>query len=204
MKLNVKIGGKSDKSVDVSDVVFDAGYNEPMIHQVVTAQMAGERAGTKAQKNRRDSRGGGAKPWKQKGTGRARAGTNRSPIWVGGARAFAARPRDFSQKVNKKMFRGAMRAMLSELLRKERLVVVNEFTLETPKTKGLLLALKQLDVADALLVLDCVDDNLLMASNNLPHIAIVDAQGLDPLALIGFKKVVMTEAALRQLEERLL
>jgi large subunit ribosomal protein L4 len=199
MKLKMQGSG----SVDVTDTAFGAEFNEALIHQVVTAYLAGGRAGTKAQKNRAAVRGGGAKPWAQKGTGRARAGTIRSPIWVGGGRTFAAKPRDFSQKVNKKMYRAAMRSMLSELVRQDRLVVVEELALEAPKTKLLATKLKELDLDNVLVLNEAFDEKLFLAARNLPNVGICDASSIDPVVLIRFDKVLVTLPALKLIEERL-
>ncbi|MCH7897732.1 MAG: 50S ribosomal protein L4, partial [Proteobacteria bacterium] len=165
--MKLKMQGKG--SVDVAESAFGAKFNEALIHQVVTAYLAGSRAGTKAQKNRAAVRGGGAKPWAQKGTGRARAGTIRSPIWVGGGRTFAAQPRDHSQKVNKKMYRAALRSMLSELIRQDRLVVVESFEIEAPKTKLLATKLKDLDLNNVLILNEAFDEKLFLAARNLPN-----------------------------------
>jgi len=202
MQLNVLEKGKAKTSVDVTDSVFASDYNEALIHQLVVAQMAGERQGSKAQKSRAEVSGGGRKPWRQKGTGRARAGSIRSPIWIGGGKTFAAKPRDFSQKVNKKMFRAAMCSMLSELVRQERLIVIEDIALEDHKTKNLAAKLNEWGVEEALLVVDHPDENVLLASRNLYKVAVIDAQGIDALALLSFDKVVVTVAALKQLEER--
>ena len=199
MKLKMQGSG----SVDVTDAAFGAEFNEALIHQVVTAYLAGGRAGTKAQKNRAAVRGGGAKPWAQKGTGRARAGTIRSPIWVGGGRTFAAKPRDFSQKVNKKMYRAAMRSMLSELIRQERLVVVEELALDAPKTKLLATKLKEMDLSSVLILNEAFDEKLFLAARNLPNVGICDAASIDPVVLIRFDKVLVTLPALKLIEERL-
>jgi large subunit ribosomal protein L4 len=199
MKLKMQGSG----SVDVTDTAFGAEFNEALIHQVVTAYLAGGRAGTKAQKNRAAVRGGGAKPWAQKGTGRARAGMIRSPIWVGGGRTFAAKPRDFSQKVNKKMYRAAMRSMLSELVRQDRLVVVEELALEAPKTKLLATKLKELDLDNVLVLNEAFDEKLFLAARNLPNVGICDASSIDPVVLIRFDKVLVTLPALKLIEERL-
>ena len=199
MKLKLQDSG----SVDVADAAFGAAFNEPLIHQVVTAYLAGSRAGTKAQKNRSAVRGGGAKPWAQKGTGRARAGTSRSPIWVGGGRTFAAQPRNFDQKVNKKMYRAAMRSVLSELARKDRLVIVNELTLEAPKTKLLAAKLKEFDLDNVLILNEAFDEKLFLAARNLPNVGICDVASMDPVVLIRFEKVLVTLPALKLIEERL-
>lgn len=204
MELNVSsINGSSAASISVADTVFAAPFNETLIHQAVTAYLAGARAGTKAQKTRSDVSGGGSKPWRQKGTGRARAGTIRSPIWRGGGKSFAARPRDYSQKLNKKMFRTALRSILSELVRHERLIIVEQLSVTEPKTKLLLAQLKSLSVNDVLLVVDEVDENLYLAARNLYHVSLCEADYVDPVSLVGHEKVVMTSAALKKLEERL-
>ncbi len=199
MKLKLQDKG----SVDVAEVAFGAKFNEALIHQVVTAYLAGSRAGTKAQKNRAAVRGGGAKPWNQKGTGRARAGTIRSPIWVGGGRTFAAQPRNFDQKVNKKMYRAAMRSMLSELVRQDRLVIVNELSLEAPKTKLLATKLKGYDMDNVLILNEAFDEKLFLAARNLPNVGICDVASMDPVVLIRFDKVLVTLPALKLIEERL-
>ena len=201
--MKVKVQG-SRSSVDLSDAAFGSTYNEPLVHQVVTAYMAGGRSATKAQKTRAEKRGGGTKPWRQKGTGRARVGSIRNPIWVNGGRAFAARPdKDFKQKVNRKMYRGAMRSMLSELIRQERLVLVNEFAVSAPKTKELVEKLKKLDADNTLVVVEGFDEKLLLAARNLPYVEVEDAVTLDPVSLIRHDKVVMTVAAAKLLEEKL-
>ena len=199
MKLKMQGSG----TVDVAESAFGAEFNEALVHQVVTAYLAGGRAGTKAQKNRSAVRGGGIKPWRQKGTGRARAGTIRSPIWVGGGRAFAAQPRDYSQKVNKKMYRAALRSVMSELVRQERLVVVESMELEAPKTKLLATKLKDLGVDNALILNEAFDEKLYLAARNLPNIGICDAASIDPVVLIRFEKVLITLPALKLIEERL-
>lgn len=203
MQLNVVEKGKAKTTVDVAEMVFGREYNEGLIHQVIVAQMAGERQGSKAQKTRAEVSGGGIKPWRQKGTGRARAGSIRSPIWVGGGKSFAAKPRSFKQKVNRKMHRAAMCAMLSEMVRQERLIIVEEIQLADHKTKGLMAKLNELNVKDVLMVVEQADENLLLASRNLHNVAVIDAQAVDPLALISFETTVITVAALKQLEERL-
>lgn len=199
MKLKLQDKG----SIDVAESAFGAKFNEPLIHQVVTAYLAGGRAGTKAQKNRAAVRGGGKKPWAQKGTGRARAGTSRSPIWVGGGRAFAAQPRNFDQKVNRKMYRAAMRSVLSELIRQDRMVVVNELTLEAPKTKLLATKLKEYGLDNVLILNEAFDENVFMAARNLPNVGICDVASMDPVVLIRFEKVLITVPALKLIEERL-
>jgi len=199
MNLNTASGG----TVTVSEVAFGKDFNEPLVHQVVTAFLAGARQGTKAQKNRSDVSGGGRKPWRQKGTGRARAGTIRSPIWRGGGKTFAAVNRDHSQKVNRKMYRGALQCIMSELVRQERLIVVDEFTVDEPKTKAVAAKLKELDLTNVLIVTDSVDENLYLGSRNLPKVDVRDADGVDPVSLIAFEKVLVTVPALKKLEEAL-
>ena len=187
----------------MAEAAFGAEYNEALIHQVVTAYLAGARAGTKAQKNRSSARGGGAKPWRQKGTGRARAGTIRSPIWVGGGRTFAASPRNFNQKVNKKMYRAALRSVFGELVRKERLVIVKELGIEAPKTKLLANRLKELELDNVLILNEAFDENVFLAARNLPNVGICDVASMDPVVLIRFEKVLVTLPALKLIEERL-
>ena len=199
MKLKMQGSG----SVDVAESTFGAAFNEALVHQVVTAYLAGARAGTKAQKNRSAVRGGGAKPWRQKGTGRARAGTIRSPIWVGGGRTFAAQPRSYDQKVNKKMYRAALRSVLSELVRQDRLVVVESIELEAPKTKLLAGKLKELDLDNVLILNEAFDESLFLAARNLPNVGICDAASIDPVVLIRFEKVLVTLPALKLIEGRL-
>ena len=199
--MKIKMQGKG--SVDVADSAFGAMFNEPLVHQVVTAYLAGARAGTKAQKNRASVRGGGTKPWRQKGTGRARAGTIRSPIWVGGGRTFAAKPRDHSQKVNKKMYRAALRSMFSELVRQDRLVVVEALDLDAPKTKLLAGKLRDLSLENVLIVNEAFDEKVFLAARNLPNVGICDAASIDPVVLIRFDKVLVTLPALKLIEERL-
>ena len=199
MKLKMQGSG----SVDVADSAFGAEFNEALVHQVVTAFLAGGRAGTKAQKNRAAVRGGGAKPWRQKGTGRARAGTIRSPIWVGGGRTFAAKPRDYSQKVNKKMYRAALRSDLSELIRQDRLVVTESITMDAPKTKELAGKLKALDLDSVLIVNEAFDEKVFLSARNLTDVGICDAASLDPVVLMRFDKVLITLPALKLVEERL-
>ena len=188
-------------TVSVSDAVFGAEFNESLVHQVVVAYLAGGRAGTKAQKGRSDVRGGGRKPWRQKGTGRARAGTIRSPIFTGGGKVFAATPRDFSQKVNRKMYRGGLRAILSELQRQERLIVVDDLSLEAPKTKALIGKLAELNAPRALVVLNEVSESLYLASRNIPYVDVIDTAALNPAALVGADKVVISVAAIERVQE---
>lgn len=204
MKLKLVSKGAEPQDVEVSDAAFAREYNESLVHQVVVAYMAAGRAGTKAQKTKAEVRGGGIKPWRQKGTGQARAGSIRSPIWVGGGRAFAAKPRDFSQKVNRKMYRAALQAMLSQLAREERLQVVNGIELEAPKTKLLLQKLNDLNLGSNVLVLvEAFDEKLELASRNLPYIDVLPVGSLDPLSLARHDKVLATVGAVRLLEERL-
>ena len=196
-------GGASAGNITLSDAVFGCEYNEPLIHQVVTAYMAAARSGTKAQKTRADVRGGGAKPWRQKGLGRARSGTSSSPIWRSGGATFAARPRDYSQKVNRKMYRGAVTSILSELVRQERLLVVDEVALTEAKTKNLVANLKALNVDNVLLVTEEINENVYLAARNLHRVGVVDVETVDPTLLIGFDHVVISKEALTRLEERL-
>ena len=198
------VGGKAAAgSLEVSEQAFGREFNEALVHQVVVAYMAAGRAGTKRQKSRAEVRGGGIKPWKQKGGGRARAGSIRSPIWVGGGRAFAARPRDYSQKVNRKMYQGAMRAMLSELARLERLVVVDSFALEAPKTRLLAAKLKELGFDNVLILVEAYDEKLDLASRNLHGVSVLPVSAIDPQSLLAHERVLATVGAVRMLEERL-
>ena len=199
MKLKMQDSG----TVDVAESAFAAEFNEALVHQVVTAYLAGGRAGTKAQKNRSQASGGGAKPWRQKGTGRARAGTIRSPIWVGGGRAFAAKPRDYSQKVNKKMYRAALRSVFSELIRQDRLVITDSITMEAPKTKELAGKLKKLGLDNVLIVNEAFDEKVFLSARNLPNVGICDAAAIDPVVLMRFEKVLITLPALKLIEVRL-
>ena len=203
MDLNVQAGGGAGETIQVSDQVFAADFNEALIHQVVTAYLAAGRAGTKAQKNRSAVRGGGSKPFRQKGMGRARAGTIRSPIWRSGGVTFAAQPRDYAQKVNRKMYRGALRSILSELLRQERLVAVSDIAVETPKTKELAGKLREMGLGDVLIVSSRPDENLFLAARNLKGVDVRDVTEVDPVSLIGYEKVLVTTEALKALEERL-
>ena len=193
----------SGSAVELSEVAFGRDFNEALVHQVVTAYLAGGRQGSKAQKSRGEVSGGGKKPFRQKGTGRARAGSIRSPIWVGGGKTFAARPQDWSQKVNRKMYRGAMQCILAELVRQDRLILVEEFSVEAPKTKELLAKLNDLNATRALIVTEAVDENLYLAARNLPHVDVVDATAIDPVSLIAFDKVVMSVAAAKKIEVEL-
>ena len=204
MKLKVVSTEAQTQDIQVSDATFAREYNEALVHQVVVAYRNAGRAGTKAQKTKAEVRGGGIKPWRQKGTGQARAGSIRSPIWVGGGRAFAAKPRDFAQKVNRKMYRGAMQAMLSELARTDRLSVVNAIELEAPKTKLLLQKLTELKLgSNVLIVIEAHDEKLELAARNLPYIDVLPVSSLDPLSLARHDHVLATAGAVRQLEERL-
>lgn len=200
MKLAIQGGAAG---IEVSDQNFGAPFNEALVHQVLTAYRAAARAGTKAQKTRAEVRGGGAKPWRQKGTGQARAGTTRGPIWVGGGRAFAARPRDFAQKVNRKMYRAALRSVLSELVRDDRLMVIDGLSLDQPKTRELAARLKGLGLVQVLILVDKHDEKLCLAARNIPGVDVLAASEVDPLSLVRFDKVLATAAAVRSIEERL-
>ncbi|PKG40907.1 50S ribosomal protein L4 [Psychromonas sp. Urea-02u-13] len=193
----------AQSALEVSDATFGREFNEALVHQVVVAYAAGARQGTRAQKNRSDVSGGGKKPWRQKGTGRARAGTIRSPIWVGGGVTFAARPQDHSHKVNKKMYRGAVRSILSELVRQDRLIVVENFSVSAPKTQELKAKLKEMELKDVLIITEELDENLFLAARNLYKVDVRDVQGIDPVSLIAFDKVVVTAAAVKKIEESL-
>lgn len=190
-------------ALEVSEATFGREFNEALVHQVVVAYAAGARQGTRAQLTRSEVSGGGKKPWRQKGTGRARAGTIRSPIWRSGGVTFAAKPQDHSQKVNKKMYRGAIKSILSELIRQDRLIVVESFSVSAPKTKELAAKLKDLELKDVLIVTKEVDENLFLASRNLYKVDVRDVQGIDPVSLIAFDKVLITADAVKQLEEAL-
>jgi len=200
MKLKTVSGSGA---LEVADATFGQRFNEALVHQVVTAYRAAGRAGTKRQKSRAEVSGGGKKPWSQKGTGQARAGSNRSPIWVGGGVTFAARPRDFGQKVNRKMYRGAMRSMLSELARTERLLVTDTIPIDEPKTKLLAMQLKSWSLANVLIVVEGIDEKLALAARNLPHVEVITVPAINPVALAAHDKVLMTVAAVKMLEERL-
>jgi len=199
--MKLKLVGGSE--LEVSEATFGQKFNEALVHQVVTAYRAAGRAGTKAQKTRAEVSGGGKKPWAQKGTGQARAGSSRSPIWVGGGRTFAAKPRDFAQKVNRKMYRGAIRSMLSELARTDRLVVTDSIALEAPKTRLLANQLKSWSLEKVLIVVEATDEKLFLAARNLPHVEVIEVTALNPLALASYDKVLMTVAAVKRVEERL-
>jgi large subunit ribosomal protein L4 len=200
MNLNLALDGGS---VEVADTAFSREFNESLVHQVVVAYMAGARQGSRAQKNRSAVSGGGKKPWRQKGTGRARAGTTRSPIWRSGGVTFAAQPQDHSTKVNRKMYRGALRCILSELIRKDRLVAVENFSVKAPKTRELLSQLKSLDMSNVLIVTEDGDENLFLAARNVRFVDVRDVEGVDPVSLISHEKVLITVAALKKLEEAL-
>ena len=194
-------GNANADTLEVSDMAFGKEYNEALVHQVVVAYLAGARQGTRAQKTRSEVRGGGAKPWRQKGTGRARAGTIRSPIWRSGGKAFAAKPQDHSQKLNRKMYRAAMRTILSELARSERLIVVEDFSLAEPKTKALVGKLAEYNLSDVLIITETVDENLYLSARNLHQVDVRDVNGADPVSLVAFEKVLITVAALKKFEE---
>tara|TARA_B100000579_G_scaffold429569_1_gene441537 strand:- start:426 stop:1040 length:615 start_codon:yes stop_codon:yes gene_type:complete len=203
VELNIAKPGKPSKSLSVSDIAFAKEYNEGLIHQVVTAYLAGARQGSRAQKNRAAVRGGGKKPWRQKGTGRARAGTIRSPIWRGGGVTFAAKPKDFSNKINRKMYRAAMRSIFSELARQERLIVVEEINIDSPKTKLLVEKLGQYNLTNVLIVSEEIDENLYLASRNLYKVDVSDLHAVDPVSLIAHDNVMMTVGAVKKFEELL-
>jgi large subunit ribosomal protein L4 len=199
----IKSGSAEAGTVSVSDVAFAREYNEDLVHQVVTAYMAGARQGTRAQKNRAAVRGGGKKPWRQKGTGRARAGTIRSPIWRSGGVTFAAQPQDHSQKVNRKMYRAALQSIMSELARQDRLIVVESLDLEEPKTKLLTKQLGEFGLDSVLIIGDEVGENLYLAARNLHKVDVRDVDGIDPVSLIAYDKVMVTVAAVKKFEEML-
>ncbi|GAB3350400.1 50S ribosomal protein L4 [Chromohalobacter beijerinckii] len=201
--MNLNLAGAEAGTVEVSDATFGKEFNESLVHQVVTAYFAAGRQGTRAQKTRAEVRGGGKKPWRQKGTGRARAGTIRSPLWRSGGVTFAARPQDYTQKVNRKMYRAAMRSILSELVRQERLVVVDSIAVDAPKTKQLIAKLKDLDLEKALIVTEDIDEKLFLAARNIPYVDVVDVAAADPVSLVAFDKVLVTVSALRKFEEKL-
>lgn len=194
---------QSKKKISVSDDAFDAEFNEALVHQLVVSYMSGGRAGTKAQKSRSTASGGGAKPWRQKGTGRARAGTIRSPLWRSGGVTFAATPRDYSKKINKKMYRIGMRSLVSELLRQQRLILIDKLGVSEAKTRVMSERLKELGVSDALILTDGLDSNVYLAARNIPNIQVMDVAIVDPLSLLSQAKVVIDQAALKKLEERL-
>src|SRR5579871_5772784 len=200
MKLKSVSGGAE---LQVSEAAFGHKFNEALVHQVLTAYRNAGRAGTKAQKSRAEVSGGGRKPYAQKGTGQARAGSNRSPIWVGGGKTFAAKPRSFEQKVNRKMYRGAIRSMLSELARTERLLVTDGIELEAPKTRLLANQLREWGLEKVLIIVEATDEKLFLAARNLPYVEVVEAAGINPLALAAYDKVLVTRGAVKMLEERL-
>lgn len=193
----------SASAIDVAEQVFGQEFNETLVHQLVVRHLAGARAGTKAQKNRSAVAGGGAKPWRQKGTGRARAGTMSSPIWRSGGTTFAAQPRSFSQKINKKMYKVGIRSIFSELLRQDRLVVSNEILPASPKTKEMVAKLSNVDAKRVLILTDELTDNLILASRNIPYVQVSTVSGLNPVALVSADKVIATSVAVKQIEERL-
>ena len=204
MELNViNAENQAGGAIELSEATFGAEFNEALVHQVVTAYLAAARAGTKANKNRSAVSGGGAKPYRQKGTGRARAGTIRSPLWRSGGVTFAAQPRDYGQKLNRKMYRAALRSILAELVRQERLVAIDSFELPDHKTRHLVQRLKTLGLDDVLIVTEEVDDNLYLAARNLHRVDVRDVSGMDPVSLVGFEKVLVTQAALKRIEEML-
>lgn len=188
-------------AVAVSETAFGREFNEALVHQIVTAYMAGGRQGSKAQKTRAEVSGGGIKPWRQKGTGRARSGTSSSPIWRSGGVTFAAKPRNFEQKVNKKMYRAAMQSILSELVRQDRLVVADSFAVDSHKTKEFVAKLKEMELSNVLIVADEIDEKLYLAARNVPHVGVTEASAIDPVSLIAFDKVLVTVPALKKLEE---
>jgi large subunit ribosomal protein L4 len=202
MKVQLK-NAKPASEIQLSDAAFGRDYNEALVHQVVTAYMAAGRAGTKAQKTRAEVRGGGKKPWSQKGTGQARAGSIRSPIWVGGGRAFAAKPRDFSQKVNRKMYRAAMQTMVSQLVREDRLVAVEALELTGPRTKLLISKLAEFGLKRALILVEAYEEKLFLAARNIPYVEVMAVAALDPLSLVKHDKVIATVGALKLLDQRL-
>jgi large subunit ribosomal protein L4 len=202
MKVQLK-NAKPASEIQLSDAAFGRVYNEALVHQVVTAYMAAGRSGTKAQKTRAEVRGGGKKPWSQKGTGQARAGSIRSPLWVGGGRAFAAKPRDFSQKVNRKMYRAAMQTMVSQLVRDDRLVAVESIELSAPRTKLLVGKLAEFGLSRALILVEAYEEKLFLAARNIPHVEVMAVSALDPLSLVKHDKVVATVGALKLLDQRL-
>ena len=197
MELQITNGG----SLEVNEAIFAKDFNETLVHQAVVAYMAGGRSGTKAQKTRSEVSGGGAKPWRQKGTGRARAGTSRGPIWRKGGVTFAAKPRDYSKKLNKKMYRAAIRSIFSELVRQDRLVLVDDFSIEEPKTKLMVAKLEELACNDVLIVTDADDMNVHLSTRNIPHCESLDVTSLNPVSLVGHEKVLMTTAALAKVQE---
>lgn len=203
LKLTTATGKASTKSIEVSDANFSREFNESLVHQAVTGYLAGARSGTRAQKTRSEVSGGGKKPWKQKGTGRARSGTIRSPIWRSGGITFAAKPKDWSQKLNRKMYRAAIQSILSELVRTDRLVVVDSFTVDAPKTKDMVERLGKLGTSNVMIVTEDMSDNLFLSTRNLHHVGVCDANNIDPVSLIRFEKVIITADAVKKIEETL-
>ena len=201
MELNIATPGGTSGTISVSDAAFGREFNQDLVHQAITAYMAGARQGTKAQKTRSEVSGGGKKPWRQKGTGRARAGTIRSPLWRSGGVTFAAQPRDHKQKLNKKMYRAALRCIMSELTRLDRLLVVEDFSVAEPKTKGLVKKLAEYELTNVLILTDEVNENLYLAARNLHKVDVRDVQGIDPVSLVRFDKVLVTVSALKKVEE---
>ena len=202
--MELQLAGSKNEKIELADDIFACEFNEALIHQVVTAFLAGGRAGTQAQKTRSEVRGGGIKPWSQKGSGRARAGTIRSPIWRKGGVTFAAKPRSYEQKVNKKMYRGALRSIMSELIRTERMQVVESFTLDTPKTSALLSQLAEMKIGKKVLIItEALEENLYLAARNLLGVDVRDVPAVDPVSLVGAERVLITAAALKQFEELL-
>jgi len=200
--MEINLVGSNSNKLEISDTIFSCEFNEPLIHQVVTAYLSAGRAGTQAQKTRSEVSGGGIKPWRQKGTGRARAGTTRSPIWRKGGVVFAAKPRSYEQKVNKKMYRAAIRSIFSEMLRLDRLSVIDSFTIDTPKTSKLLEQLNALQINSSLLIItDVVDENLYLSARNLNNVEVRDAAGLDPVSLVKHERILVTVEAMKQVEE---
>lgn len=197
----MKINNAEGKSVTLNDAVFAVDYNETLVHQAVVTYLAGGRAGTKAQKSRSDVSGGGAKPWRQKGTGRARAGTSRGPIWRKGGVTFAARPRDYSKKLNKKMYRAAIRSIFSELVRSDSLIIVDDFGVKEPKTKEMIVRLRKLDAVNVLLVSDEEDKNVSLSARNIPNCEVLLVSGLNPVSLVAHDKVIMTSSAINKIQE---
>lgn len=206
MELQLIVPNKKTKEkIEVSNEIFAKDFNEPLVHQVVTAYLAGARFGNAAQKTRAEVRGGGKKPWRQKGTGRARAGTIRSPLWRGGGIIFAAKKRDYSQKMNRKMYRGAIASIFSELVRQNRLQAVNELTISEPKSKKLLALFKEIEIKNnkVLIIVDEINRNLYLAAQNLPDVTVIDVESMDPVNLVRHDLIIVTEKALRKIEERL-
>jgi len=202
MKIKIeKSGRKQSSTMSVADSVFAVDFNEPLVHQVLVSYMAGSRSGTKSQKSRSEVRGGGRKPWRQKGTGRARAGTIRSPLWRGGGVTFAAKPRDYSKKVNRKMFRGAMRSIFSELIRQKRFICVDEFDVAESKTKLVKDKLNKLGLKEALIITEGLSENLYLGVRNIPKVDVMDSNEINPYSLVGFEKILITQSAVEKVEE---